>query len=885
MGWVPRIPGLFFDSSHAWTSNTWILVTDRQRIGGMLRHLPLAVSLVALVAFLPAQNPTGALAGREIVISPGHGYYWHSSLGWTTQRGEIDGLIEDIHTHEIVHDHLLPYLERSGARTILCRARSRSPEEHVIQNDDGFPAYAETGSWFTSGSSGMGGTTYRYATTSPTGGATASFTTTITTTGHYPVYVGYRGSSNRTTAARIEIAHAAGTSWRTVDQTRFDRRWLYVGTFPFRAFEPATVTVTSQSTAAGVVISDAVKIGDGDGVIPRGGGTSGQAQWRECSRYHAEWFGAPATVWNSIATGQDNSDDVSCRPRFGEWYANGLADLYLSLHTNAGGGTGTSSFIHDTSPTAGSAAWQSTLHNRVINDIRSFWDPSWIDRGQMSANFGEVRHLQTMPGCLIELAFHDDLGGDIEALHHPRFRRISGRAMGRAIMEYLAPGMPLLVDPPDAISMRNTFGGTLSVSWNTVSGATSYLVRISEDGFAFDDGTVVTGTTHTISGLSHGTVRYARVAAVNASGTGPDSEPVGARSAPGGVAPLLVVNGFDRRDRYVKEHENPLHWVTVDGAAIDAVVAAGYPFDSATNESVAVFHTPLAGYECVGWILGEESTADETFSSLEQIRVNLYLLGGGRLFFTGAEVGWDLDLNGTANDRLFYNQALGQDYVADDAGVYTTQASAGGPLGVLPAMTFDDGSNGIYDVDWPDVVQPAAGTGGQIVLRYATGTGAAVLHGNGRTLGVGFPLEALVDPAHRALLMERILALMCPLPVRPQGTPTIGSTLTVDLDFPSSPGAAYVAGAAFTTDPAIVLADGRSIPLTLDPLLLFSLNPLQTLFTGMTGVLDPQGQGAFQVALPNDPSLVGFSPVFSALTLDISGAVGEISPWVRVTVN
>ena len=82
-----------------------------------------------------------------------------------------------------------------------------------------------------------------------------------------------------------------------------------------------------------------------------------------------------------------------------------------------------------------------------------------------------------------------------------------------------------------------------------------------------------------------------RSACVNASGTGPDSEPVGARLAPGSSSPLLVVNGFDRRDRYVKEHENPFDWVTVNGAAIDAIVAAGYPFDSATNESVAANHT------------------------------------------------------------------------------------------------------------------------------------------------------------------------------------------------------------------------------------------------------------------------------------------------------
>ena len=57
----------------------------------------------------------GALSGRRIGISAGHGYYWHSSLGWTTQRPNIGGLIEDIHTNEIAMRFLLPHLENMGA--------------------------------------------------------------------------------------------------------------------------------------------------------------------------------------------------------------------------------------------------------------------------------------------------------------------------------------------------------------------------------------------------------------------------------------------------------------------------------------------------------------------------------------------------------------------------------------------------------------------------------------------------------------------------------------------------------------------------------------------------------------------------------------------------
>jgi N-acetylmuramoyl-L-alanine amidase len=834
---------------------------------------------------LAAQNPSGALSGRGVAISPGHGYYWHSTLGWTTQRPLIDGLIEDIHTNEIVQDHLLPYLENTGAEVIMCRAQTRTTEEHVIQNDLGPPAYSETGFWTTSASSGWAGSTYRFANTSPQGGNTAAFRTTITAAGYYPVYIAYRAGTNRTPEARVEVSHAAGTSWRTVNQQKRDRRWVYIGTFPFRAMQVATVTLNSQSTSPGVIIADAVRIGDGMGSIVRGGTTSGQPRWKECSRYHAEYFGAPSAVWNPISGGQDNDDDVTCRPKFSEWYGEAEADVYLSLHTNAGGGTGTSTYIHNTSPTPGSIQWQQVLHTRLITDIRAYWDPAWVDRGMLSANFGEVRELVTMPGCLVELAFHDDLGGDIEALHHPTFRRISGRAMGRALLEFLVPGSPFLLDPPNALAMRNNGQGGLVLSWNPVTGATAYRVRLSTDGgFAFDDGQVVSAATLSLTGLQHGDLRFARVAAINSSGTGPDSEPVGARVAPGSLSPLLLVNGFDRHDRYVKEYENPHHWLTVDGAAIQAVLTAGYPFDGCTNEAVATGLVPLAGYRCTGWILGEESTAHETFSATEQARVTLYLAGGGRLFFTGAEVGWDLDQQGSPADRSFYEQTLGQDYVADDAGTYFTQAQASGPLGVLPAFLFDNGTYGIYNVDYPDVVQPKAGTNGQIVLWYSTGTGAAVLHGNGRVLGIGFPLEALINAADRALLMQRILALLCPLPVRPQGTPAIGQSLSVTFDFPASPSQSWIAGAAFSPEPGIPLGDGRTIPLALDPLLFYSVDPFQSTFTGMTGVLNPLGQGSCQVAVPNDPGLHLFSFVMSAVTVNTQTQITQIAPWVRITI-
>src|SRR5690606_13518311 len=106
-----------------------------------------------------------------------------------------------------------------------------------------------------------------------------------------------------------------------------------------------------------------------------------------------------------------------------------------------------------------------------------------------------------------------------EAIHHPEFRRIAGRAIYRAIHSYLAPGTPWVLDPPIAIACRNDGAGGLRAQWSAVSGASSYRVQVSNDGFGWSEGALVAATSFDLPALGHGSVRYVRVAAVNAGGT------------------------------------------------------------------------------------------------------------------------------------------------------------------------------------------------------------------------------------------------------------------------------------------------------------------------------------------------------------------------------
>ena len=144
---------------------------------------------------------------------------------------------------------------------------------------------------------------------------------------------------------------------------------------------------------------------------------------------------------------------MTVRPAWALWEG---VDLYVSLHTNAGGGRGTSTFVYSNqvaypsfdpnraeSIPPGSLELQNAIHERMVEAAQRFWDPSWRDRGKWGANFGELRPLTlawredadiSIPAMLIELAFHDS-EDDTYYLREDRFRRDMARAIVRGILD------------------------------------------------------------------------------------------------------------------------------------------------------------------------------------------------------------------------------------------------------------------------------------------------------------------------------------------------------------------------------------------------------------------------------------------------------------------
>ena len=92
-------------------------------------------------------------------------------------------------------------------------------------------------------------------------------------------------------------------------------------------------------------------------------------------------------------------DDLAARAAYAN---NAKADLYLSIHCNAGGGTGFESYVH---PNAGERTKQiqASLHEACMACNRQYGVP---DRGQKTAQF-TVLAKTNMPTVLLELCFID----------------------------------------------------------------------------------------------------------------------------------------------------------------------------------------------------------------------------------------------------------------------------------------------------------------------------------------------------------------------------------------------------------------------------------------------------------------------------------------------
>jgi hypothetical protein len=269
-----------------------------------------------------------------------------------------------------------------------------------------------------------------------------------------------------------------------------------------------------------------------------------------------------------------------------------------------------------------------------------------------------------------------------------------------------------------------------------------------------------------VSGLTPGARHAFKMQAVNSDGASSDSDVLCAQLGTSGLR-ILVVDGYDRWNAQSSGANHTL----VENFA-DALSAHAVRYDSCTNETIVEGAVALSSYDVVMWMCGEESTESETFSAAEQARVEAYLEGGGRLFVSGAEIGWDLVYkadtandfsNGSPNDTPFYRDFLKADFAADDANTYNVTGVAGSIFAGL-SFSFDDGTHGTYDANYPDVIVTYGGSENALYYNSGPQVAGIVYSGTfgsgsvpGKLVHFGFPFETIYEFSARSAVMERIL--------------------------------------------------------------------------------------------------------------------------------
>jgi len=700
--------------------------------------------------------------------------------------------------------------DRQGKMVIIDDADGTTYED-----SDGI--YEESGSWTKNTSDSFGGygrTEYpiernfnplkngRFREATAASGTWARWTANIPEDGYYHVYVSYRRLEGNTDAALYTVRHAGGTSDVMVNQQHHGSTWIDIGRYYFRAGlsrENGSVTLSGTS---GKIVADAVRFGGGDSVITRNSQVSGKPHWEESAVHNIQFIGGTYGKTYGYMS-NDRDDDVRARPRWAAWETESSDDaLYIAFHSNAPYSatddttSGLSTYIYSATLNSGdgyvpgdqypgSEKLAEFVHNRVLAAGKTFYTSYKAygangKNGIYSANLGEVNASvnNKMPSIIVEIAFHTSKT-DAPMLRNPKFRDIVSRAAYQGIVQYYADKdgtTPVfLPGSPRNLRTRTNANGSVTLFWDAPESdspnyykghpATGYFVQTSADGFAFNDGEDVGNVLEWTGNFERNKPVYFRVVAYNAGGVSFPSAVAAAVPVKTG-AQILVVDGFERIDnamprfndggsanhRYILENVNSFDYAKY---YVPLLSELGYSLDFTQRANVAGID--ISKYDMIVWFLGEQSTEDETFNADEQTKIDGYLNNGGALFVSGAEIGWDLDHRGDADDKAFFNETLNAKYVDDKSGLYTFVGTD--DLSAISGF-FDDGTS-VYQAEYADVLAPFDSNDGKTVLFYdnAMTLGAGILTKTDmkKVFVMGFPFETILKKDNKINLLQFVL--------------------------------------------------------------------------------------------------------------------------------
>ena len=373
--------------------------------------------------------------------------------------------------------------------------------------------------------------------------------------------------------------------------------------------------------------------------------------------------------------------------------------------------------------------------------------------GSQVVNFNAWNTLTLPIGDYVVMVFAEDTRGLTDTVYVPV-------EVERG--DLIAPALPLLK------SVENDGTDRITVTWdpNTEPDLRGYRLYFTLDGVTWilKDGESRLGpaaTSISYDNVTSGTIFFRLAAIDSASPTNVSeySDVYGVRLNTSSIK-TLIVDGFDRTQTSGSYHEPSHPFAMTHGFSMPL------DFSTCSNDALLDGSVSMQNYQVVIWVLGDESTNDETFDTNEQALVKTFLQSGGNLFVSGSEVAWDLDrpTGPTQADRDFLHEYLKASYVGDDAGMYTVTGALASAFENVNLRYGVVAEGSPYEEDWPDSIAPQNGS--SVLLHYGpvgnpryAGVGFRGVFPNGSQPGavvyIGFPFETITTKADRDTVMTR----------------------------------------------------------------------------------------------------------------------------------
>lgn len=675
------------------------------------------------------------------------------------------------------------------------------------------PGFADTKAVYTETDTPFSYGTARYipVTSSAKDEATVQWVPNIPESGQYAVYVSYQTYENSIPDARYTVHHKGGTTEFKVNQQMGAGTWVYLGTFEFEQglHETGMVTLSNQSDSKGIVTADAVRFGGGMSniaVLDPLSGTlhqSGLPRWAEAAKYSAIWYGFPYSVHSERFQNNDYNNDINSRSAAINYLSGGSIynkqtvpgmkvplELNIAFHTDAGYRL-TDELIgplaiymtdsNDGQTAAGldryvSRDFASMLLTNLTTDLKEY---NWHARRLWNRNYGEARE-PLIPACILEMLSHQNWN-DLRLGYDPHFKFSMCRSIYKSIVKFIATqhNRDYVIQPlpvKDFSVTLNEARKTAHLSWTPTldpleptAKPQKYIVYTRIGNLGFDNGTVVSGTSHDIE-LQPGIAYSFKVAALNKGGESFPSETLAAGIAPNNLGTTLIVNAFTRL-----EGPQPINTECLQGFDLDADPGIQYGAFAGFSGRQIYFDKECAGMETDNGlgVSGEELAgkvimgntfdyaaihgkailaAGHSFASVSQSALLNHFSTANELLseypfvdiYYGAEKHFDPNTSRLISNyislggrTLISGAYIGSQYITDKTASTITGCG----------MTFDiwrEMNPYSYNLPMVTTVQPTASAFS--ILVYPGGYSAAIASNTSQHyIKLGFPLESIKD--------------------------------------------------------------------------------------------------------------------------------------------